>query len=165
MVKWVLNFEHVESLFCIVTTRHRLDRFGWVWYRWDGHDWIFIIKIISDQWRPLFMVVLTGSFLLIFFNFAYNHLKCLCACLGNYYDIQIWVWNFDGAFVKQSTAKSNLYLETWSTQEPKLFAIHGCVTLLFFLNDWLCKKPLFLIFYDGSCGNFSAVIFIVIIWN
>jgi hypothetical protein len=108
------------------------------------------------------MVVLTGSFLLIFFNkvhFAYNHLKCLskkgfrmskkywvqsfnltkrtvgharilCACQGNYNDIQIWVWNFDGAFVKQSTAKSNFYLEAWSTQEPKSLAIHGCVTLL-----------------------------------
>ncbi len=95
--KKVLNFEHVESLFCIVTTGHKLYRFGRVWYRWDGHYWIFVIKIISDQWRPLFMVVLTGSFLLIFFykvHFAYNHLKCLSK-KGFRMSKKCWVQSFN----------------------------------------------------------------------
>ncbi len=36
-----------------------------------------------------------------------GHAKLLYACQGNFYGIQIWVWNFDGPFVKQSTAKSD----------------------------------------------------------
>ncbi len=87
----VLNFEHGESLFCIVTTGHRLDRVG---YRW-----IFIMKIISDQWRPLFNYLkclskkenvkkyCVQSFSLT--KRTVGHARVLCACQGNYYGTQI----------------------------------------------------------------------------